>query len=143
MKKKSDHMNLDKVGKKYPFYTPDNYFDQFHGKLMTRIDLEKKSSQSQIFIRYLKPAIGLAASFLLIITLLYVPVKLIFHEKNITSNSTMPAIDEEYFLSYPLSDHKIFEALESTVPDETFDNDQLESVLLASLSEYDLINLKN
>jgi hypothetical protein len=110
---------------------------------MARIEAENKPQKNLFFIRYLKPALGLVASFLIIMGLLYIPVKLISPGKTGANQSASLITEEEYLISYPLSDHAIFESLESVVLDDAFDNDQLETVLLASVSEYELIDLTN
>jgi hypothetical protein len=143
MGNKNEHINLDKIGRDYPFRAPDGYFDQFPEKMMARIEAENKPQKNLFFIRYLKPALGLVASFLIIMGLLYIPVKLIFPVKTDQNQSALIITDEEYLISYPLSDHAIFESLEGSITDDVFDNDQLETVLLASVSEYELIDLTN
>ncbi len=68
---------LSKLEKVNPFRTPDQYFDDFSARLQMRIEAEKQTvvPQKNRFIQFLKPALGLAASFALIFLLVYVPLK--------------------------------------------------------------------
>jgi len=55
-----------------PFRTPDNYFEVLEDRIMGNIlDQTKKKSSSSKIIRFMKPALGLAASFTLIYMLGY------------------------------------------------------------------------
>lgn len=143
MENKNKHIKLDQPGKRYPFHSPEGYFDGLPVKIMTRIESESNAHKKLPFTHYLKPAIRVAATFLIIAAVLFIPVKLIFFGKFKSSQSLSHVRDNEYYISYPLSELSIFEALESSSLDETFDNDQLETVLLASVNEYDLIDLTN
>lgn len=68
---------LSKLKKENPFRTPDQYFDDFSARLQMRIEAEKQTvaPRKTRFIQFLKPALGLAASFALIFLLVYVPLK--------------------------------------------------------------------
>jgi hypothetical protein len=143
MGKKNEHINFDQLGREYPFHAPEGYFDNLSQKVMARLEGQSQPKKNFFSIRYVKPAIAIAAGFLIIVALFNVPSKLISPGKSSSSQSLSKLTDEELFISDPLSDHNIFEALESTVPDDTFDSDQLETVLLASVSEYELIDINN
>lgn len=67
---------LSKIKKENPFRVPENYFDDFSARLQVRLEAEKSGvskNQSRI-IQFLKPALGLAAGFVLIIMLAYWPL---------------------------------------------------------------------
>ena len=135
----SDNMNLNKMSTKFPFYSPEGYFEDLPMKIMDKVNTESKSTRESFFIRYLKP-VGLVASFLIILGLIYFSTK-IFPLGKSSDQSVSQLFDEEFLISYPLSDQTIFETLENTTSDKPFNNDQLESVLLASVTEYELIDL--
>jgi hypothetical protein len=61
--------------KQNPFRTPDGYFDSMEDRIMGTIEY-RKSKKSGIgkVVQFLKPALGLAASFLLIYLLVYYPI---------------------------------------------------------------------
>lgn len=143
MGNKNSHIKLDQPGKRYPFHYPEGYFDDLPIKIMTRIEAQSSSQKKSLFTTYLRSSLRVAATFLIIAAILFIPAKLIFFEKFKSNRSISQDRDNEYYISYHLSEQSIFEALESSSFDDTFDNDQLETVLLASVSEYDLIDLTN
>lgn len=58
-----------------PFRTPDNYFETIEDRIMGNIEYQaKKKTTSSVIIRFLKPVLGLAASFALIYLLVYYPI---------------------------------------------------------------------
>jgi len=58
-----------------PFRTPDYYFESLEDRIMGNIeDKAKKKSSSARLIQFLKPALGLAASFTLVYLLVYYPI---------------------------------------------------------------------
>ena len=141
-RKKKNNM-LDQAGKVYPFGVPDNYFDSVPSRIMSLIERENEPVRKRFFIRYLKPSLGLVASFLIIIGLLSIPAKLIFPGKMKAEKVSSGQLSfDEFVLTYPLSDQTIYEALKNgNNSDDSIDDEQLENVLMASVSEYDLINL--
>jgi hypothetical protein len=74
---KDNKSPLSNISKENPFRVPNHYFDDFSARLQSRIEAEKSivPDQPNRFIRILKPALGLAASFALIFLLVYWPVK--------------------------------------------------------------------
>jgi hypothetical protein len=142
MGKSSDHMNLNQINTKFPFREPKGYFDDFPTKIMEKVSVENKSVRESFFIRYLKP-VGLVASFLIILGMIYISAKVFPPGKTRSDQSVSQLFDEDFLISYALSDQTIFETLENSSSDKPINNDQLESVLLASVTEYDLIDLNN
>jgi hypothetical protein len=142
MGKSSDDMNLNQMSTKFPFKIPEGYFDDFPMKILNKVNSEIEITKESFFVRYLKP-VGLVASFLFILGVIYISAKVFPLGKNRSDQSLSQVFDEEFLISYPLSDQIIFETLESNPTDKPFDNDQLESELLASVSEYELIDLNN
>ena len=62
--------------KKNPFRTPEGYFDSVEDRIMGGIEPSKKTkTTSTRIIQFIKPALGLAASFLLVGLLVYSPIK--------------------------------------------------------------------
>lgn len=58
-----------------PFRTPDYYFESLEDRIMGNIeDKAKKKSSPARLIQFLKPALGLAASFTLVYLLVYYPI---------------------------------------------------------------------
>jgi hypothetical protein len=71
-----DHIESDFASRRQnPFKTPDSYFESLEDRIMDNIksNTKKKSYSGQI-IRFLKPALGLAASLTLVYMLAYKPI---------------------------------------------------------------------
>ncbi len=133
-----------KPGSRYPFHAPDGYFDNLPQKVLSRIEEDVNPVRNSPFLNFLKPALGLLVSFVIITGIVYVPVKLIFPSKLNSSQKSIVITDGfEFFLTRAYSDLSLIEAIESNQNIENFDELELENVLLASMSEYELIqNIK-
>jgi hypothetical protein len=58
-----------------PFKTPEYYFDTLEDRIMANTQYQdKKKTKSSRAIQYLKPVLGLAASFALVYLLVYFPI---------------------------------------------------------------------
>jgi len=66
-----DHLKSDKT-----FRVPENYFEDFAGRLRARMEEEKKPSLRLSWFMYLKPALGIAAVLIIAILIVKVPVNL-------------------------------------------------------------------
>lgn len=141
MEIENKHSNLPPGSNNTPFRLPDGYFDQLPQLVMDKIEMGDHRNKESVIIRYIKPIIGLAASFALIMGLVYVPMK-ILSPKNESQNNNS-SLNEEYYITSEMDDHNIFEMLENAAPEETFNNQQLENVLICSVDEYELIVLNN
>lgn len=60
---------------KKPFRTPDHYFETLEDRVMANVEyqIQKKTSSNKLIL-FLKPALGLAASFALVYLLVYYPI---------------------------------------------------------------------
>lgn len=146
---------LDKIGpetskidKELPFRVPENYFDDFSARLQSKLYTEGEAlpQQRKGVIRYLKPALGLAASFALIFMLVYWPLKSFLPEYIARTHTTiqqdtemeeyMPSleqIDENSFFSF------IAETVAGTEETEAdFNDEELLSYISSNVSEYEL-----
>jgi len=136
MEKKFENIKLTECAGN-PFQTPEGYFDHLPMRIMERVETGVSSAQGSFFVRYLKPSFGLVAGFLIIFGLVYLPFRFSSTDKQIST------FDEVYFLSYTMNDQTISETLEDDSPDEQISNEQLENILIGSVSEYELIVLNN
>jgi len=132
-----------------PFRVPENYFETFADRLKVRIEEEEQHSKTRSLFFYLKPVLLMAASFVFIMLLIYVPVKKFFpttgkaylaqqklNADSIDSASFVPATlisyySEEQFLA-AFSDMKNLES-------ETFSTENLGDFIAANYSDYDVI----
>ena len=65
---------LGKLRRQQPFKIPENYFETFANRLQSRIDVEDQSVRKKSLFFYLKPALSIAASIVIVMLLVYVPI---------------------------------------------------------------------
>jgi hypothetical protein len=132
---------LSKLKKETPFGTPDKYFDDFSARLHMRLEAEKKviPNQQNPIIRFLKPALGLAASFALIFLLVYWPLKT-FIPNQIEDQANVPDINEMEYESLieGIDENSFYALLDEPSGSDDFTDDDLISYLSTNISEYDI-----
>jgi hypothetical protein len=131
---------LREAGKELPFRIPDRYFDDFQSRLQARLKNEIKDSPERkiTHIRYLKPAIGLAAACAAIALLVFNPFRgnngqADLAQMNITSDE-MRIIN----LVEPVDDNTFFNLLENDAQEEKIDRNELEVFIATNYSDYDI-----
>lgn len=138
-----------KLKNELPFVVPANYFDDFYARLHTRLETEELvlPKKRNKVIRLLKPAFGLAASFALIIMLVYWPVKTYLPKylaktKNIETGISNE--DETYLSMINDLDENSFFALLTEVSEPELlqevglNEDEFLSYLSSSISDYEI-----
>lgn len=134
-----------KTLKNKPFVVPEGYFDTFSERLIERIDFSEKpaiNKTKSTIIRYLKPVLAMTASFTVIFMLIFFPVRILspnLHSQNTESIFYLP----EFINFYQVNDHDLIQAYEQNETEYEYDDQFIENLLIASLSEYDLIQLNN
>jgi hypothetical protein len=136
------------INKELPFRVPEHYFDDFSARLQTKLKAETHAitPQRNRFIRYLKPALGLAASFALVFMLVYWPVKEFLPDYLAKSSVTIETTedDEHYFSYFENLDENSFFALIAEpangrgTENGNFDDEELMNYLSANVSDYEL-----
>lgn len=141
MSKKLKHRIENLTKSNSPFVVPEGYFDTFAERLMERIEQEEAPKKRFSFSigRYLKPALAMAASFVIIFFMIYIPVSILKPQQTADSEVTIIAIPD-YLSFYYINDYAIINAFENNT-DNDYDEDFLETILLASMNEYDLIQI--
>jgi hypothetical protein len=130
---------LSKIKKENPFKVPNNYFDDFSARMQIKLAAEKEPAAKQIrFMDYLKPAIGIAASFALIMLLVYVPLKTFIPNKTNTTASAEFSDTEFLNMIEDIDENSFFALLEETEESETFTDDELTAYISANFSEYEI-----
>jgi hypothetical protein len=139
---------LSKLKKEQPFGVPDKYFDDFSARLHHRLEAEKQAlpQPKNTFIRYLKPALGLAASFALIFMLVYWPVKTFLPNYLAKTNTFIESTNEEdAFLTFieKLDENSFFALLQESKSNEKtvngdFNDEELMSYLSSNVSDYEI-----
>lgn len=91
-----------------PFKTPDHYFDSIEDRVMATIKhQEKNTTKSSKVIQFLKPALGLVASFTLVYLLVFYPINHFLPKtvaKSEISDTITKDLLEDYSLSFSLID---------------------------------------
>lgn len=144
---KNNAPKLSEIKKENPFGTPDHYFDDFSARLQARIGAEYQSSvpqRSRIF-QLLKPAMGLAAGFALIVMLVYVPLRL-FMPKEINHVAIVTDTTDAGFLNIieKIDEVSFVALLNDNESENDFTDDDLTLYVSANFSDYELYeNLLN
>jgi hypothetical protein len=144
---KMDELNnisreLSKIKKENPFKTPDQYFDNFSARLQMKLEAEKKivPAQKNRIITFLKPALGLAASFALIFMLVYWPLKTYMPNRQ-ANNTETEAYDMQYInMVEEIDENSFYSLLDEPNGSAELTDDDLESYLVANVSEYEMYN---
>ncbi len=91
-----------------PFKTPDSYFDSLEDRIMGGIEHRAKTkTTSAKMLQFLKPALGLAASFAMVYLLVYYPINTFLLKPTAQIIPTESAISdtfEAYSMSFSLID---------------------------------------
>lgn len=133
---------LSKMKKENPFGTPKHYFDDFSARMQMQIEAEKHVATKKEFklITFLKPALGLAASFAIIFMLVYVPIKTFIPQDQVieTTASTNFTDMQMHTILEELDETSFFALLESNEKDETFSDDDLLAYLSSNFNAYEI-----
>lgn len=135
MEKMKDRIRLTDIGNDNLFRVPDGYFDKLEDQIMNAIEAQEPKRKGFLF--YLKPAIGIAASFALVFLLVY-PIKNM-NKKVAKDNSNTEVSVDEYILAHFSSNNELIEMLGNEEVNERITDYEIETVLLASMSEFDLM----
>lgn len=135
---------LSKMKKEHPFDVPDHYFDDFSARLQSKLETEKRilPKQKNRVIRLLKPAIGLAASFLLIVILVYWPIKSFLPnylaKNNIAETTTMEDEDPYRAIIERIDEKTFFTILEEPAQEVSFNDEELMNYISSNMTEYEI-----
>lgn len=143
---KNSAPKLSKLKKEQPFSVPEHYFDDFYSRLHIKLEQEKEEVLPQKrtrIVRLLKPAIGLAASFLLVFLLVYWPIKSFLPQYLAGKNEApkMEQTEEETYLAIieRMDENSFFTMIEEQ-PDEEepFNDTELMNYVSSNISDYEL-----
>ncbi len=137
-----------KIKRDQPFRVPDNYFGDFSARLHSRLyeEAEILPHKKIGVLRYLKPVLGLAASFALVFMLVYWPVSSFLPgylartqmpiEQEIEIDTYMPSLERLDENSFFTLITEIFTGTEEGA--EEFNDEELLNYLSANVSDYEL-----
>lgn len=133
---------LSKIKKENPFRVPENYFDDFSARLQAKLDAEQNAVpvKKNNIIRYLKPAIGLAAGFALVFSLAYWPLKTLTPNQTAETNIQEISVNDMLFASAVegIDVNSFYELLEKPAGNEQMSDDDLASYVNSNVSEYEI-----
>lgn len=137
---------LSKLKKEVPFSTPKNYFDDFSARMQSRLETETQTptKQKTRVITFLKPLIGLAASFALIFMLVHIPLKsFISSEINQvgTNSETITANPEMLDIMQNLDESSFFALLNETENTDAFTDEELILYVSANFTDYEIFEI--
>ncbi|NOR73813.1 MAG: hypothetical protein GQ525_01505 [Draconibacterium sp.] len=138
---KKNTPRLSKLKKENPFGTPDKYFDDFSARLKIKLEAEKKiiPIKQNLIIRFLKPAIGIAASFAIILLLANLPLKNFIAQKVANSNIETEFSEADYLRAVEgIDENSVYALIEETDEGIEFSDEDLLSYASANTSEYEL-----
>jgi hypothetical protein len=131
---------LREAGKELPFRVPDHYFDDFQARLQFQLGREQAyaGNQRSLFVRYIKPALGLAAAFAAVFLLVFVPVQLVTRPGALVQNNQASEEDKIINLVELVDDHTFFNLLENDNKDEIIEGQDLEVFIASNYSDLDI-----
>jgi hypothetical protein len=139
--KRNNKIKLADLEHEQPFITPNGYFDNLEDQILLKIDQQNEPKQTKNLFFYLKPVIGIAASFALVYLLVSYPIKLI-NSKFVTQNHQENfSIDQELRPTAFFADRDLIESIHQMEQPNNYNDTDVETVLLASLSEIELMEL--
>ena len=134
--------------KDQPFQVPEGYFESFADRLMVRIEEEEHRNKKRPLFVYLKPVLMMAASIVLIMLLVSIPIKKFLPTdkgsiallKSNTDSVDSVGIIPETLISY-FSEGQFLTAVSDVkeLESDTLSNDNLEDFIAANYSDYDII----
>lgn len=132
------HNMLDKAGNRTPFRVPEGYFETLTERVMQRVEASEQAPVKRGLIFYLRPIIGLAASFLLVALLVNVPIRFL-NKQNETATTGTEHYTTKLDILATFNENEIIDALSNeSNSDHRMDDSTIETVLLATVSDYDL-----
>ena len=140
---KDKNSPLSNTSNENPFRVPNHYFDDFSARLQTRIEAESEIAPNQPnrFIRILKPALGLAASFALVFLLVYWPIKTFTPNqsaKNVTEEPSLSYMDYVNSLIEEKDDFSFYALFEDLSGDTDISDEDIANYIPSQASEFEL-----
>ena len=137
----NNNFKLSDIKKENPFKIPDNYFDNFSARLQEKLQAEKATvpKPTNRIIQFLKPALGLAASFALIFLLVYWPLKTFVPEQTAGNTENFELIETEFLsLVESIDENSIYTMFQEENSESVFSDEDLMNYVSMNVSNYDL-----
>lgn len=138
MNNEQKHIKLSDLTNEHPFKVPEGYFETFNYQIITTIEEQQLNKKQTGIIYLLKPILSVAASIVIVFILLYYPMKTITSK---LANNEFEFTEFEYLAQNYINDHEVIESFDISTQQEPVDEIVIESILLASMSEIELMEL--
>jgi hypothetical protein len=135
--------------KEQPFRVPENYFETFADRLKARIEEEEQPAESRTVFFYLRPVLMMAASILLVMLLVSVPIKNFLNSKKgyIAKNQTNSDVTDSLgavsanFISY-FSEGQFMAAFNemNEIETDTISSDKLADFIASNYNDFEIIS---
>ncbi len=132
----------------HPFKVPESYFETFADRLMVKIEEEEQPIKKRSLFLYLKPIMTMAASFALVMLLVYVPINKFFPSgkgyitQQQLNNEPIDTVDvlPTALISY-FSESQFMSAISdmADLESDTLSTDSLADYIAANYTDYDII----
>ncbi|MGF7138488.1 hypothetical protein [Roseimarinus sediminis] len=143
MKKESKIPHQQASDRRVPFKVPEGYFDTFAERLMEQIDAPDEEKQGKkLLFRVIRPMLAMAASFTIIFMLVYYSTQ-VYERTNNQQSLTQLDSEDNYFDLFHINDHSMLMAFENVEPGNEYNEEIMETYLMASVSDIELIELRN
>ena len=133
---------LSQIKKENPFRVPEHYFDDFTARLQMKIEAEKEvvPVPKNPVIQFLKPALGLAASFALIFMLVYWPLKTLSPKlaENRNGNSEITGNEEYLSMVENIDENSFYALLYEPSKKVDFTDEDLVAYININVTDYDI-----
>ena len=139
---------FENLKKGHPFRVPEGYFETFADRLKVRIEEEEHQNKKRSLSFYLKPVLMMAASFLLVMLLISVPIRKFFPpgksfiaQQQMTNDSdNSDGTVSANFISY-FTEAQFMSAVSemNELETDTLSTDKLADYIAANYSDYDII----
>ncbi|MDD4107962.1 MAG: hypothetical protein PHH93_04500 [Prolixibacteraceae bacterium] len=139
---------LSKMKKDLPCKVPDNYFDDFSSRLQKKIEQENTtySIHKSRIIKFIKPAIGIAASIAVAALIIYSTLKFLPPENqtNSIASNYIPLTEEDGIMELieKIDETSFFSLLNESLPGEAAEEEIIEEEILSyictNISEYEI-----
>ncbi len=140
---KKNPFRLPEINQENPFRVPDNYFDNFYARLETKLVAETVNHKTEKEFRiyhYLKPALAIAASLVLVFLVLNWPMNSGRQNKLAKSGQYEAiSIDDVYYnMVSNLDENSFLAVLNEPDTKEKLSDDDIANYVNTNFSDYEL-----
>lgn len=142
MKKENNFIHQQLNDRRVPFKAPEGYFDTFAERVMEQIEAPtEEKHRRKLLLRIIRPVLAMAASFTIIFMLVYFSTQVYNRAENKQALAQLEN-EDSYFNLFHINDHSMLMAFENVEQSNEYNEEIMETYLMASVSEIELIELR-